>query len=214
MRAVLKTLKERFHECLKACKSLDMTAMAKSVDKKDVEGITADKIIYKHAIDMCQSAALEELFGNPDEVSFFYSQGDIGLFIYFLTNVFYLLLFVMVFYWKNAVLPQIPNSTDPATLSVSIRVGRLWPQTVEHLQGSRDEEAVCSSRTRIRSCLCKLYWLRQEINKIRYYPCLRISCGSLHHNFQSHEKDFNHNRETSYNRSHATSYPTEISRRI
>ena len=71
MRAVLKTLKERFHECLKACKSLDMTAMAKSVDKKDVEGITADKIIYKHAIDMCQSAALEELFGNPDEVSFF-----------------------------------------------------------------------------------------------------------------------------------------------
>lgn len=44
--------------------------MAKNIDKKDVEGITADKIIYKHAIDMCQSAALEELFGNPDEVCF------------------------------------------------------------------------------------------------------------------------------------------------
>ena len=52
--------------------------MAKNIDKKDVEGITADKIIYKHAIDMCQSAALEELFGNPDEVGFhlfFFFQG-------------------------------------------------------------------------------------------------------------------------------------------
>lgn len=47
-----------------------MTNMAKNVDKKSVEGITADKIIYKHAIEMCQSAALEELFGNPDEVGF------------------------------------------------------------------------------------------------------------------------------------------------
>ena len=65
---VLKTLKQRFHECLKSCKSLDMATMAKTIDKRDVEGITADKIIYRHAIDMCQSAALEELFGAPDEV--------------------------------------------------------------------------------------------------------------------------------------------------
>ena len=36
--------------------------------KERLAGITADRIIYKHAIDMCQSAALEELFGNPDEV--------------------------------------------------------------------------------------------------------------------------------------------------
>lgn len=59
-------LKHRFHECLNSCKSLD----AKSIinKKTELQGISADRIIYKHAIDMCQSAALEELFGNPDEV--------------------------------------------------------------------------------------------------------------------------------------------------
>lgn len=65
---VLKTLKIRFHECLNACKVLDTKSINKQMEKSDLQGITADRIIYKHAIDMCQSAALEELFGNPDEV--------------------------------------------------------------------------------------------------------------------------------------------------
>jgi serine/threonine-protein kinase ULK/ATG1 len=66
---VLKLLKHQFHECLNACKSLDTKSISKQVEKCDLQGITADRIIYKHAIDMSQSAALEELFGHPDEVS-------------------------------------------------------------------------------------------------------------------------------------------------
>lgn len=37
-------------------------------EKRDLDSINADRIIYKYAIEMCQSAALEELFGQPDEV--------------------------------------------------------------------------------------------------------------------------------------------------
>lgn len=65
---VLKGLKGRFHQCLKACKSLDTKSINKQVDRSDLEGITADRLIYKHAIEMCQSAAMEELFGNADQV--------------------------------------------------------------------------------------------------------------------------------------------------
>ena len=28
---------------------------------------TADRILYNHAIEQCQAAALDELFGNPEE---------------------------------------------------------------------------------------------------------------------------------------------------
>lgn len=37
-----------------------------------IESISADKLIYNYAIEMCQSAALEELFGQPEEVIYFY----------------------------------------------------------------------------------------------------------------------------------------------
>ena len=41
-----------------------------SASKKDLESIVAEKLIYNYAIEMCQSAAVEELFGHPSEVSF------------------------------------------------------------------------------------------------------------------------------------------------
>ena len=69
---VLKCLKERFHECLDLCKSLDAYNLSNKSknEKRDLDSINADRIIYKYAIEMCQSAALEELFGQPDEVRF------------------------------------------------------------------------------------------------------------------------------------------------
>ena len=67
--SVLKQLKERFHECLDLCKSLDAYNLSSnSTTQKNIDSINADRIIYKYAIEMCQSAALEELFGQPDEV--------------------------------------------------------------------------------------------------------------------------------------------------
>lgn len=52
------------------CKSLDANGVYNSANKKNFEGITADKLIYSYAIEMCQSAALEELFGQPEEVCY------------------------------------------------------------------------------------------------------------------------------------------------
>ncbi|XP_022249129.1 serine/threonine-protein kinase unc-51-like [Limulus polyphemus] len=68
VRSVLHTMKERFHYCLNMCKTLNSpgTLQAAGVDPTTYT-ITADQLIYHYAIEMCQSAALEELFGNPEE---------------------------------------------------------------------------------------------------------------------------------------------------
>ncbi|KAI1292257.1 Serine/threonine-protein kinase ULK2 [Halotydeus destructor] len=67
VRQVLRTMKAKFHHCLSMCKSLEVNSVINSSDKKEIEKISADKLIYNYAIEMCQSAALEELFGNPEE---------------------------------------------------------------------------------------------------------------------------------------------------
>lgn len=67
---VLKLMKEKFHHCLSMCKSLDYQVILSSVaGKKALELIAPDKIIYDYAIEMCQTAALEEMFGHTEEVS-------------------------------------------------------------------------------------------------------------------------------------------------
>ncbi|XP_076364482.1 serine/threonine-protein kinase unc-51-like isoform X4 [Tachypleus tridentatus] len=68
VRSVLHTMKEQFHYCLNMCKALNSPGIlqAAGVDPTTYT-ITADQLIYHYAIEMCQSAALEELFGNPEE---------------------------------------------------------------------------------------------------------------------------------------------------
>lgn len=61
-------MKDRFHECLNTCKSLDCSALVSSSTEKAIDNISADKLLYNYAIEMCQSAALEELFGRSTEV--------------------------------------------------------------------------------------------------------------------------------------------------
>jgi serine/threonine-protein kinase ULK/ATG1 len=60
-------MKDRFHHCLNTCKSLDCASLVNSTTQKAIENISADKLIYNYAIEMCQSAALEELFGRAAE---------------------------------------------------------------------------------------------------------------------------------------------------
>lgn len=70
VRQVLRLLKDKFHHCLNMCKALDyQTTLTTTVGKAALELITPDKLIYDYAIEMCQTAALEELFGHPEEVS-------------------------------------------------------------------------------------------------------------------------------------------------
>lgn len=61
VKEVVNTMNEKFRTCLSECKQLNSAGLLHQT------GATADKILYNHAIQMCQSAALDELFGNPAE---------------------------------------------------------------------------------------------------------------------------------------------------
>ncbi|KZC13263.1 Serine/threonine-protein kinase ULK2 [Dufourea novaeangliae] len=61
VKEVVNTMNEKFRSCLAECKQLNSAGLLHQT------GATADKILYNHAIQMCQSAALDELFGNPAE---------------------------------------------------------------------------------------------------------------------------------------------------
>jgi len=64
----LATLNERFRHCLSMSKMLNAeNILAESgIDPNDTT-LTADRLLYNHAIEQCQSAALDELFDNPGE---------------------------------------------------------------------------------------------------------------------------------------------------
>ncbi|XP_037780307.1 serine/threonine-protein kinase unc-51-like [Penaeus monodon] len=63
---VVGVLSERFRQALGVCKELNSAGAITSVDPR-TSTVTADKLIYNYAIEMCQSAALDELFGKPEE---------------------------------------------------------------------------------------------------------------------------------------------------
>ncbi|XP_008197237.1 serine/threonine-protein kinase unc-51 isoform X2 [Tribolium castaneum] len=59
---VMSSLNSRFRSTLAECKQLNSPElMAKVAD------ITADKLLYDHAVQICQAAALDELFDNPQQ---------------------------------------------------------------------------------------------------------------------------------------------------
>ncbi|XP_043282720.1 serine/threonine-protein kinase ULK2 isoform X2 [Venturia canescens] len=61
VKEVVSTMNDKYRACLAECKQLNSAGLLRQT------GATADKILYNHAIQMCQSAALDELFGNPAE---------------------------------------------------------------------------------------------------------------------------------------------------
>uniref|UniRef100_A0A2R5LJ83 Putative serine/threonine-protein kinase unc-51 n=1 Tax=Ornithodoros turicata TaxID=34597 RepID=A0A2R5LJ83_9ACAR len=68
VKAVLKSMRDALYCCVKECKQLASSGIlqATGVDPHS-SNITADRLLYNYAIEMCQSAAIEELFGNPEE---------------------------------------------------------------------------------------------------------------------------------------------------
>ncbi|CAH1100041.1 unnamed protein product [Psylliodes chrysocephalus] len=64
VKTVVSSMNTKFRTTLQECKQLNSSGLLNKVGSLS---ITADKIIYNHAIQMCQSAALDELFGNPEE---------------------------------------------------------------------------------------------------------------------------------------------------
>jgi len=65
---ILATLNERFRHCLSMTKMLNSeNLLGDSGLEPHSTPCTADKILYNYAIEQCQAAALDELFGNPEE---------------------------------------------------------------------------------------------------------------------------------------------------
>ena len=65
--AVLATLNDRFRHCLSMTKMLNSeNVLAQSgLSDSAATNLTADRILYQHAVSQCQEAALDELLGSP-----------------------------------------------------------------------------------------------------------------------------------------------------
>ncbi len=65
---VLATLNERFRHCISMTKMLNSENLLSEcgLEQQNTSSL-ADHILYQHALEQCQSAALDELFGNPGE---------------------------------------------------------------------------------------------------------------------------------------------------
>ncbi|XP_055534724.1 serine/threonine-protein kinase ULK2 [Wyeomyia smithii] len=73
---VLSMMHSRYRTTLCESKKLNGAGL---LQRAGASNITADKILYDHAIQMCQSAALDELFGNPEDCFTRYQSAQILL---------------------------------------------------------------------------------------------------------------------------------------
>ncbi|VDL80347.1 unnamed protein product [Nippostrongylus brasiliensis] len=60
---VLNVLNDKYHQCL--VRSQELASLGLPGQDPAMAVISAERIMYKHAIELCQTAALDELFGNP-----------------------------------------------------------------------------------------------------------------------------------------------------
>ncbi|KIH42875.1 hypothetical protein ANCDUO_27134 [Ancylostoma duodenale] len=60
---VLNILNDKYHQCL--VRSQELASLGLPGQDPAMAVISAERIMYKHAIELCQTAALDELFGNP-----------------------------------------------------------------------------------------------------------------------------------------------------
>jgi len=68
---IVATMNERFRHCMSMTRMLNSdTLLADSGLDPNSTAITADRILYNYAVEQCQSAALDELFGNPADECF------------------------------------------------------------------------------------------------------------------------------------------------
>lgn len=69
--AVITQLHNQYKECFHQCRGLQMRRddFADAEFGKDSAEIAADRLMYSHALELCQSTGFEEMCGNPEEVS-------------------------------------------------------------------------------------------------------------------------------------------------
>ncbi|XP_044728249.1 serine/threonine-protein kinase ULK2 isoform X2 [Chrysoperla carnea] len=64
---VVTTLNKKFRSTLSQCRKMNGNNLLQRAEQAN---ITADKLLYNHAIKMCQQAAMDELFGTTSELCF------------------------------------------------------------------------------------------------------------------------------------------------
>lgn len=80
VKTILREMNDYFHQCLAVCRNLHNQGVSLNPEiNPHAAAITADKLIYNYAIEMCQTAALDELFGNPQECFHRYRNAQILL---------------------------------------------------------------------------------------------------------------------------------------
>uniref|UniRef100_A0AAR2L6X0 non-specific serine/threonine protein kinase n=1 Tax=Pygocentrus nattereri TaxID=42514 RepID=A0AAR2L6X0_PYGNA len=78
VKQVVKSLNERYKSCISLCRRLTDKLNHFFSDKQrfvdEINSVTAEKLIYNHAVEMVQSAALDEMFQQTEDIAYRYSK--------------------------------------------------------------------------------------------------------------------------------------------
>ncbi|KAK5869053.1 hypothetical protein PBY51_010016 [Eleginops maclovinus] len=78
VKQVVKSLNERYKSCISLCRRLTDKLNHFFSDKQrfmdEINSVTAEKLIYNHAVEMVQSAALDEMFKQTEDIAYRYSK--------------------------------------------------------------------------------------------------------------------------------------------
>ncbi|XP_066519387.1 serine/threonine-protein kinase ULK2 isoform X2 [Hoplias malabaricus] len=78
VKQVVKNLNERYKTCISLCRRLTDKLNHFFSDKQrfvdEINSVTAEKLIYNHAVEMVQSAALDEMFQQTEDIAYRYSK--------------------------------------------------------------------------------------------------------------------------------------------
>ncbi|XP_051980641.1 serine/threonine-protein kinase ULK2-like isoform X5 [Xyrauchen texanus] len=80
---VVKSLNERYKSCISLCRRLTDKLNHFFSDKQrfvdEINSVTAEKLIYNHAVEMVQSAALDEMFQQTEDIAYRYNKASMLL---------------------------------------------------------------------------------------------------------------------------------------
>ncbi|KAL4647179.1 serine/threonine-protein kinase ULK2 isoform X1 [Arapaima gigas] len=78
VKQVVKSLNERYKSCIALCRRLTDRLNHFFSDKQrfvdEINSVTAEKLIYNHAVEMVQSAALDEMFQQTEDIAYRYNK--------------------------------------------------------------------------------------------------------------------------------------------
>ncbi|XP_057206423.1 serine/threonine-protein kinase ULK2 isoform X3 [Triplophysa rosa] len=83
VKQVIKSLNERYKSCIPLCRHLTDKLNHFFSDKQqivdEINSVTAEKLIYNHAVEMVQSAALDEMFQHTEDIAYRYNKASLLL---------------------------------------------------------------------------------------------------------------------------------------